>query len=124
MNLDTILADIAPGRARRLAARRALVAGKPNFAAGPHSLDDNGLTELQSQILHYIYAHARERGYQPSYREMCEVFGIGSPNAMRGVVVALIRKGWISLSGHESRAVRFLRRPHDGGEFRGFIDKE
>jgi repressor LexA len=86
------------------------------------------LTEKQAAVFRFIYETARDRGYQPSFREIGERFGIGGTNGVMCHVTALARKGWISPrpAGHgsgPSRAIVFLRRP-TGEPFCGFSDKE
>jgi repressor LexA len=86
-------------------------------------LIEHGLTDRQAGIFFYLFQFTLQNGYQPSIRELCDEFTINSPNGMMVHLKALARKGWISLSGGESRAVRFLRRP-DGGKFVGFVWRE
>jgi repressor LexA len=87
------------------------------------NLIEHGLTDRQAGIFLYLFQFTLQNGYQPSIRELCDEFTISSPNGMMVHLKALARKGWISLSGGESRAVRFLRRP-GGGKFVGLVERE
>lgn len=82
-----------------------------------------GLSDRQAGIFLYLFQFTLQNGYQPSIRELCDEFTIAFPNGVMVHLKALARKGWISLSGGESRAVRFLRTP-DGGKFVGFVWRE
>lgn len=79
------------------------------------------LTETQAELHRYLYEETRANGYQPSYRETLERFGWSSHNAVVNHLKALAKKGWITTSTGESRAIRFLRKP-DGTPFEGFKD--
>jgi SOS-response transcriptional repressor LexA len=83
------------------------------------------LTGRQLEIFTFIYEHARDNGFQPSYREIGERFGIRSPNGMKEHLRLIRRKGYLALpkSFHQARAVVFLKRP-DGTAFHGFSEKQ
>jgi hypothetical protein len=81
------------------------------------------LTDRQAGIFLYLFQFTLQHGYQPSIRELCDEFAIASPNGVMVHLKALAHKGWISLSGGESRAVRFLRTP-GGGRFVGLVERE
>lgn len=80
-------------------------------------------TAKQAAILKYIYETARDRGYQPSFREVVKVFGFSGTHAVTCHLKRLERRGWIRLGACRSRRVEFLRTP-SGALFTGFADKE
>jgi repressor LexA len=80
------------------------------------------LTERQAEIFAWIYEIVRDRGYQPTYRQLMEKFGIQSTNGITCHLKSIADKGWIDLGG-EKRGIRFLKRP-DGRPFTGFADKD
>lgn len=92
--------------------------------------DAHGLTDRQREIFEFVYGHARDRGFQPSYDDIRDRFGIRSRNGVAAHVKALARKGWIEEPagmgnnnvGAQTRAFRLLRKP-DGSPFTGFADK-
>jgi SOS-response transcriptional repressor LexA len=84
--------------------------------------DRSALTAQQMAVYGYIFEKARTTGIQPSYQEVCREFGFSSPNSVLTHTKAIARKGWISLPRNgESRSVRFLKIPHSGAPFKGFI---
>ena len=54
------------------------------------------LTKRQQEILDFIIDFTDENGYQPSYREIGEHFGIKSTRGVSDHIEALIRKGCLS----------------------------
>lgn len=79
------------------------------------------LTDRQLEIFTLIYESARDKGFQPTIREMMPVFGIASENGIHCHLKALAKRGYLRLE-REARALRILRRP-DGSRFEGFQDK-
>jgi SOS-response transcriptional repressor LexA len=90
---------------------------------GRRSQIGDPLTERQAEIFAFIYETARDRGYQPTYRQLMEKFGILSTNGISCHLKSLADKGWIEALDGEKRGIRFLRRP-DGRPFTGFSDKD
>ncbi len=68
------------------------------------------LTQRQGEVYDYMHKFWAEHGYSPTVREVCEAFGMRSPNGAQGYFVALERKGYIrrDVDGG-SRALVFLR---------------
>lgn len=62
------------------------------------------LTQRQRDILLFIIDHTRERGYQPSIREIGARFKIASPNGVACHLRAIQQKGWIGKC-HGARAL-------------------
>jgi SOS-response transcriptional repressor LexA len=80
-------------------------------------------TPRMMEIYTFIYEHARDRGFQPSYREIAVHFrGQSRPGVFVSAVRALAAKGWIDRDARTNRSFRFLRKP-DGTKFAGFCDK-
>lgn len=84
----------------------------------PVSTEPGPLTARQREIFLFIWDHTCREGFQPSYRDVMEHFGITSPNGVLVHIRAMARKGWVRPG--TMRSVRFLRQP-DGREFRGFV---
>jgi SOS-response transcriptional repressor LexA len=77
------------------------------------------LTRRQREIYSWIWWHTLDFGYQPSYREIMDAFGITSPNGVRQLMRVLAKKGFADPGGGQGRALRFVRTP-DGEPFAGF----
>lgn len=65
------------------------------------------LTERQREVLSFIQAFIKERGYPPSIREMGEHFRI-YPRAVFDHLKALERKGYLKREGSMSRGIELL----------------
>jgi SOS-response transcriptional repressor LexA len=83
--------------------------------------DRSALTARQETIFTYIFETTRMTGVQPSLRDICRHFDFHSPQAARGHLLTLARKGWIGPLINEARSVRFLKIPPSGAPFRGFV---
>lgn len=84
---------------------------------------DRPPTAKQMAVLRFIYETARDRGYQPSYREIAKHLGASSPNAVAALAKPLVRREWLAFGESRSRSFVILRRP-DGAPFRGFSDRK
>lgn len=62
------------------------------------------LTSRQQEIVDYIRACKRP----PTIREMCQVFGISSPNGMQSHLRSLQRKGVIEWNARQCRTLRVI----------------
>lgn len=58
-------------------------------------VDTPTLTHRQSQVLRAIAVSIADTGAQPTIRELCEKFGIVSPNGIHCHLRALERKGFL-----------------------------
>jgi SOS-response transcriptional repressor LexA len=85
---------------------------------------DTEPTVRQRAIFDFIVRHALESLYQPSFREIIDHFGIGSPNGLNCHLKALHQKGWIDLSGGQSRAIRILRKPSITVDYSHLVESE
>jgi SOS-response transcriptional repressor LexA len=79
------------------------------------------LTARQLDVLSYLYAHARDKGYQPDLAEIAAGTGQGGLFTARNQLAALEKKGYVRVRG-TFRSVEMLIRP-DGSPFEGFADK-
>ena len=65
-----------------------------------------GLTSRQHQVLDYIRASIRERGYPPTLREIGVHMGIRSTNGVNDHLRALEHKGYLTREDMKSRSLR------------------
>ncbi|HEY8489217.1 MAG TPA: transcriptional repressor LexA, partial [Thermaerobacter sp.] len=66
------------------------------------------LTRRQRQILEFIKASTRERGYPPSVREIGEAVGLKSTSTVHTYLERLERKGYIRRDPTKPRAIEVL----------------
>lgn len=59
-------------------------------------VSDTTLTEKQQQIYAYIRKTIETKGFPPAIRDICEAFGISSPNGVMCHLKALQKKGYIN----------------------------
>jgi len=67
-----------------------------------------GLTERQRQVLEFIRARIRERGYPPSVREIGAALGLRSSSTVHGHLSRLEEKGYIRRDPTKPRAIELL----------------
>ena len=91
--------------------------------------DDQPLmTAKQEAIYHFIRRHIETKGFPPAIRDICDEFGISSPNGVMCHLKALQKKGYInrvekrenqmrgaSPQYHDSRRVGWRFQPAAGG---------
>ena len=65
------------------------------------------LTKRQKEILDYLKEFIGDRGYAPSFEEICKAFGYTSLATVHEHLSNLERKGYIRRSYRESRSVEF-----------------
>jgi repressor LexA len=58
-------------------------------------MSDAVLTDKQEDIYNYIRKHIETKGFPPAIRDICEEFGISSPNGVMCHLKALEKKGYI-----------------------------
>ena len=74
----------------------------------------NDLSSKQQQILEYMKAEVREKGYPPSVREICEAVGLKSTSTVHGHLARLEKKGYIRRDPTKPRAIEILdEAPHN-----------
>ena len=67
--------------------------------------DNVTLTERQREILDFIDAQMRERGYPPSVREIGEAVGLTSPSTVHSHLATLQRLGYLTRDSTKPRAI-------------------
>ena len=65
----------------------------------------NGLTPRQKEVLEYIDANLREKGYPPSVREIASALGLTSPATVHNHLNTLEDKGYIKRDPTKPRAM-------------------
>ena len=74
----------------------------------------NDLSAKQQQILEYMKAEVREKGYPPSVREICAAVGLKSTSTVHGHLARLEKKGYIRRDPTKPRAIEILdEAPHN-----------
>lgn len=72
------------------------------------------LTERQRQVLEYIDAEVRRRGYPPSVREIGEAVGLSSSSTVHAHLAALQDKGYLRRDPTKPRAIEVALEPSSG----------
>ncbi len=72
------------------------------------------LTERQREILDFIEAQMRERGYPPSVREIGEAVGLTSPSTVHSHLATLQRYGFLHRDPTKPRALEVRYDPTSG----------
>jgi repressor LexA len=80
----------------------------------PKTGDARPLTERQRQVLDFIDAEVRERGYPPSVREIGEAVGLSSPSTVHAHLAALQDKGYLRRDPTKPRAIEIALEPTTG----------
>jgi repressor LexA len=73
-----------------------------------------GLTDRQRQVLEFIDAEVRRRGYPPSVREIGEAVGLSSPSTVHAHLAALQDKGYLRRDPSKPRAIEVTLEPSTG----------
>ena len=66
------------------------------------------LTDRQRQVLEFIDAEVRERGYPPSVREIVEAVGLSSSSTVHAHLAALQDKGFLKRDPTKPRALELI----------------
>ena len=66
------------------------------------------LSNKQQQILEYMKAEVRDKGYPPSVREICDAVGLKSTSTVHGHLSRLEKKGLIRRDPTKPRAIEIL----------------
>ena len=77
-------------------------------------MTDDGLTERQREILDFIVAQQRDRGYPPSVREIGEAVGLTSPSTVHSHLATLQRRGFLRRDPTKPRAIEVTYDPMSG----------
>src|SRR6476469_2932760 len=70
--------------------------GQPDPPTPEADVSDTPPTEKQNQIYAYIRKHIETKGFPPAIRDICDAFGISSPNGVMCHLKALQKKGYIN----------------------------
>jgi repressor LexA len=96
----------SPGSARP-APKRDTARTVPVPSGGP-------LTARQRQVLEFIAAEVRARGYPPSVREIGDAVGLSSPSTVHAHLAALQDKGYLYRDPSKPRAIEVTLEPSTG----------
>jgi repressor LexA len=85
-------------------------------STAPHPVSQAApaLTERQRQVLDFIDAEVRRRGYPPSVREIGEAVGLSSPSTVHAHLAALQDKGYLRRDPSKPRAIEVALEPSTG----------
>src|SRR5215467_2931951 len=72
------------------------------------------LTPRQRQVLEFVEAEVRRRGYPPSVREIGEAVGLSSPSTVHAHLAALQDKGYLRRDPSKPRAIEIALEPTTG----------
>ena len=78
------------------------------------SMAEKRLSPRQQEILQFIEAQARERGYPPSVREIGEAVGLTSPSTVHSHLNTLSRLGYLRRDPSKPRAIEVRWDPNSG----------
>jgi repressor LexA len=74
------------------------------------------LTPRQRQVLEFVDAEVRRRGYPPSVREIGEAVGLSSPSTVHAHLAALQEKGYLRRDPSKPRAIELALEPVTGAD--------
>jgi SOS-response transcriptional repressor LexA len=69
----------------------------------------DALTDRQAEVLKAIYEFTLEHGFAPTFRELGDVIGVGSTNAVAELVAALSSKGAVCKQSGRTRTMVLTR---------------
>ncbi len=72
-------------------------------------LDAPSLTYRQGQVLVFVAAYIAAHEYPPTMREIGEYLGTTLTNAVKHHLLALRRKGWLTVDPATARGLRLVR---------------
>lgn len=76
--------------------------------------EHDSLTPRQRQVLEFIDAEVRRRGYPPSVREIGEAVGLSSSSTVHAHLAALQDKGYLKRDPTKPRAIEITLEPDSG----------
>lgn len=76
------------------------------------------LTRKQEVVLDFVSHYCLERGYPPSLREIGEGMGLSNISAVRGHIMALEKKGYITKEEDKARSIRVVYSPSVFSKFK------
>ena len=84
------------------------------MAQAPRTQSQAPLTDRQREIIEFIEAQLRERGYPPSVREIGEAVGLTSPSTVHSHLATLQRLGFLHRDPTKPRALEVRYDPVSG----------
>ncbi|MDD1776655.1 MAG: transposase [Candidatus Helarchaeota archaeon] len=69
------------------------------------------LTNKQRTVLEFVGQYSRNRGFPPTLREIGEGTGLSNISAVRGHIIALEKKGYITKEAEKARSIRVVHTP-------------
>ncbi|MCA9399423.1 MAG: transcriptional repressor LexA [Candidatus Omnitrophica bacterium] len=67
------------------------------------------LTSKQKDVLQFIYTKIKESNIPPTIREIADNFHFSSTGTVRDYLQALVKKGFIKMEPHKSRAIELVK---------------
>lgn len=64
------------------------------------------ITDRQRAVYDWVVEYCETRGYSPTIRELCDAFGIKSPNGVMAHLHPLRKKGWLTWIDNRCRTIR------------------
>ena len=72
-------------------------------------MESKPLTNKQHNVLQYIDKHIHTRGFPPTLQEIGTAVGLTNANAVRGHVLALEKKGYITKAPDRARSIQIIK---------------
>jgi repressor LexA len=88
--------------------------GSTSASHAGQSHEVESLTPRQRQVLEFIDAEVRRRGYPPSVREIGEAVGLSSSSTVHAHLAALQDKGYLRRDPTKPRAIEITLEPDSG----------
>ena len=92
------------------------MAPRPASRTTPPTPSGGPLTTRQRQVLEFIDAEVRQRGYPPSVREIGDAVGLSSPSTVHAHLAALQDKGYLRRDPSKPRAIEVTLEPSTGAD--------
>ena len=72
-------------------------------------MESKPLTNQQHKVLQYIDKHLHAKGFPPTLQEIGMAIGLTNVNAVRGHVLALEKKGYITKAPDRARSIQIIK---------------
>ena len=72
-------------------------------------MESKPLTNRQYKVLQYIDKHLQTKGFPPTLQEIGVAIGLTNVNAVRGHVLALEKKGYITKAPDRARSIQIIK---------------
>ncbi len=77
----------------------------------PYTTALTSLTAQQQRVLTFVSEFLGDQGFPPTLREIGEAIGLANINAVRGHVLALEKKGYITRAPEKARSIQVVHAP-------------